>query len=327
MTKPWMKHAAPYVIAEIGSNHDGELARAIRLIEQVADAGADAAKFQLFRPETFLRPGHPAWDTINRLSVPNSWLPELTAACNANGLDFSATPFDQVAVDALVSAQASFIKIASTDLTYVQLLEQCAASGLPIVLSTGMSTYDEVSWAMDVLRGAEAGDIALMHCVSKYPPDPVDMNLRVIPEMVGRFGVEVGISDHSPGSAVPVAAQALGATLFEKHVTDDRSRSGPDHPYALTLEEFSLLVKDLKFTAQALGNGEKRCMQDEPIKARRGLYAARNIPEGRVITVEDLIGLRPYAEVGAEQVREVIGKCATTAIAKGDAIPAGLLLK
>ena len=324
---PWGNENKPYLIAEIGSNHDGEKSRALELIKKAAAAGANAAKFQLFNPRTLVLQEHPAYATLDRLSTPLEWLPQLAATCKESGIDFSATPFDLPSVNALVSVQPAFIKIASSDITYVSLLRACASTGLPILLSTGMSTFEEVERALECLEEAGATEIALLHCVSMYPPAFSDMNLLAVPELHKKFGCHVGLSDHTPGSSMAIISAALGGMIVEKHVTDDRRRKGPDHPYALEFNEVKQLSEDLNNTVGALGDGIKGPVNDESIiriKARRGLYAARDLAAGEVLGEDDIIALRPTAEINAEQVDQVIGKKLKNSLAEGSALPASL---
>ncbi len=326
---PWTAKKGPYVIAEIGSNHDGDKDRALELIAKAAAAGADAAKFQLFRASTLVVCEHPAFATLERLSTPLEWLPELAAACQEAGIGFSATPFDLEAVDALSACRPAFIKIASSDISFISLLRRCAASDLPLVLSTGMSNYPEVERALDCLKAAGAAEIALLHCVSMYPPAFSDMNLQVIPQLAQRFNCPVGLSDHTPGSTMAVIAATLGGWIVEKHVTDDRRRSGPDHAYALEFSELSRLIQDLRDTSAALGDGNKKPRGAEEtirVKARRGLYAACNIAAGDLLDERKIIALRPTAELNAEQVDQIVGRVALEPIAAGQPLPASLLI-
>lgn len=325
---PWNAKSSPYVIAEIGSNHDGDKGRALELIAKVAAAGADAAKFQLFRASTLVVSGHPAFATLERLSTPLEWLPELAAACRKAGIDFSATPFNLEAVDALSACSPAFIKIASSDITFVSLLRRCAATGVPIILSTGMSTRDEVDQAWLCLKAAGAVEVALLHCVSMYPPAFADMNLQVIPRLAQHFNCPVGLSDHTPGSIMAVAAVTLGGGIIEKHVTDDRRRSGPDHAYALEFSGLAQLVNDVRDTAAAMGEGDKGprgAEENIKIKARRGLYAACDIAAGETLVESKILALRPTAEVNAEQIDRIVGLQSPLAIAAGKPLPASLV--
>lgn len=325
---PWKGSSAPYVIAEIGSNHDGDKGRALQLIAEAAAAGADAAKFQLFRADSLVVEEHPAFATLERLSTPLEWLPDLAGACQNAGIGFSATPFDFAAIEALSACRPAFIKIASSDITFTSLLRRCAATALPIVLSTGMSTYDEVQRALACLRAAGAAEIALLHCVSMYPPSFADMHLRAISEMARRFNCLTGLSDHTPGSTMAVAAAALGGQIIEKHVTDDRGRSGPDHAYALEFPEFAQMVTDLQNTAAALGDGAKGPRSAEEnikVKARRGLYAACDLAAGEILDESKIFALRPTAQINAEQIDQVKDRIVPTAIAAGQPLPAALI--
>lgn len=330
-TAPWGSGESPYIIAEIGSNHDGDKARALDLIKQSAAAGAHAAKFQLFKAETLVLPEHPAFETFARLSTPLEWLPELREACQDTGIHFSATPFDLEAVDALAACKPDFIKIASSDITFVSLLRQCAHTKRPVLLSTGMSTYEEVSEALVCLKTSGANDVALLHCVSMYPPEFADMNLSVIPELRTRFNCPVGLSDHTPGTSMAVASTALGGNIVEKHVTDDKQRSGPDHPYALEFDELTQLIREVANTSAALGNASvKGPQRDESIirvKARRGLYAATDLQAGQKISLADLVALRPTAEVNAEEVDKLIGQKLLRPVAAGTPLALSMVEK
>jgi len=327
-TAPWVNGKSPYIIAEIGSNHDGDKARALDLIKQSAAAGAHAAKFQLFKAETLVLPEHPAFDTFARLSTPLEWIPELSATCKDAGIHFSATPFNLEAVDALAACNPDFIKIASSDITFVSLLRQCARTKLPIVLSTGMSTYEEVGEALNCLKASGASDVALLHCVSMYPPEFADMNLSVISELFKRFACPVGLSDHTPGTSMAIVSTSLGGKIIEKHVTDDKQRPGPDHPYALEFDEFSQLVKDVTNTAAALGDASAKSPQrDESIikmKARRGLYALRSMDAGETLQAADIVALRPTAAVNADEIDLVLGKELMQPLEAGSELPLSL---
>lgn len=319
----------PYLIAEIGSNHDGDKARALALIRRAADVGADAVKFQLFRAETMVVADHPAFETLANLSTPLEWLPELASRCRELSIDFAATPFDLAAVEALAASEPAFIKVSSSDVTYLALLRAAAKTGAPLLLSTGMSTMEDVARAVDTCKRAGARQLALLHCVSLYPTPAEAMHLRAIETMAARFDLPVGLSDHSPGVAIAAAALALGARIIEKHVTDDRRRPGPDHSYALEFDQFAQLVEAVRMVPVALGDGEKRARgaeRQQIRRARRGLYARRAIAAGEPIDGDAIVALRPQAAVNAEDIDRVCGKRAPEALAPGDPLPASLLL-
>lgn len=325
----------PFVIAEIGSNHDGSLDNARRYIEACAKAGADAVKFQLFRPETLVNPEvpdganwvpHPAWDLLGGLAVPKSWLADLTACCRDNGVLFTCTPFDEEAVAVLDGLDIPFYKVASGELTHRRFLETVGATGRPVVLSTGMGTLDEVRDALGWLRAAGSGAVALLHCVSNYPPRDGDMNLAAIGTLAALGPEAIGFSDHGPGSALPCAAVHAGARIIEKHVTFDRALDGPDHPFALTIEELQQLATDCRRVFEALGGGDKQPVEAEAdmrIHARRGLWAVRDLKAGDVVGPEDIAIVRPClpGQAPAEAVHDIVGSTLQTDISARRPIP------
>ena len=303
--------APTYVIAEIGSNHDGSRDEAIRLIEAAAGAGADCVKFQAFRAQTLVSPTHPGFATLERLSLASSWYPDLKAAADRCDVHFAATPFDLDAVRELVTIGVPVLKIASGDLTYTDLLEEAAATGLPLVVSTGAAYLNEVAEAMRVMRAAGATQIVLLHCASAYPASFAAANVRAVATLASEFGVPVGFSDHTPGHAAALAAVALGARLIEKHITFSRSQLGPDHSYALTVEEFADMVRNIRAVEEALGSGTKEPVESEMGErewARRGVYATRPLNAGHVLTADDLVCLRPVAGAPAARRKELVGR-------------------
>jgi N,N'-diacetyllegionaminate synthase len=309
--RPVGDDAPTYVIAEIGSNHDGSLAEAIRLIEAAAGAGADCVKFQAFQAETLVAPTHPGMATLQRLSLPPDWLPELKAAADRCGVHFSATPFDLDTIRRLVDVGVPALKIASGDLTYTELLEAAAATGLPLVVSTGAANLDEVAQAMDTMLGAGGKQIALLHCASVYPATFAAANVRAVTTLKAAFDVPVGFSDHTPGHAAALAAVALGGRLIEKHITFDRAQPGPDHSYALTVAEFADLVANIRALEQSLGSGTKEPVEaelDERVWARRGIYAARPLDPGHPLAAGDLVCLRPMSGIPAAQRAALVGR-------------------
>ncbi len=309
--RPVGDDAPTYIIAEIGSNHDGSLDEAVRLIEASAGAGADCVKFQSFRAETLVAPAHPGRATLERLSLPSAWYPDLKATADRCGVHFTSSPFDLDAVRELVAAGVPAIKIASGDLTYTDLLETAATTGLPLVVSTGAAYLGEVDVAMRSMRAAGASQIALMHCASVYPATFAAANVRAVATLRAAFGVPVGFSDHTPGHAAALAAVALGGRLIEKHITFDRSLPGPDHAIALTVGEFADLVRNIRALEAALGTGTKEPVESEMSErewARRGVYTARALEPGHVLGAEDLLCLRPLHGVPAIRRRELVGR-------------------
>lgn len=323
-----------YLIAEIGSNHDGDLDRARMLVQKAKDAGADAAKFQSFQVETLInqkcRMGQrwdidPAWNVLEKLSMPFEWHQELKKEADRIGIDFISTPFDLERLQWLIDLNVPAIKIASGDLTYHELLREAGKSDRPVFLATGHSTLSEVEGGLKVLWESGCKDIVLMHCTSAYPAKVSDANIRAMCSMQHGFQSQVGYSDHSPGNTVPVAAVSLGATVIEKHFTDDNSRPGPDHSFAMDVTAFANMVTQIRELEQALSGGAKlprEVEEEERVMARRAVYASHPIPKGTKIT-RDLVKLvrHNYPEgIPAHQWKFANGKVAAEDIEAGQLI-------
>lgn len=289
-------------IAEVGSNFGGELDVAKTYIERAAAAGASAIKFQTLKKEKLLAQKtiidgelveNPRWNLFGNVGLPEEWHGELKDHAGALGIQFASTPFYLEAVDVMEACGVDFYKIASGDITFLPLLERVGATGKRVILSTGASSLAEVELALNVLRSAGAGNVDLLHCVVSYPPQWQDMNLRAIATLKAEFGVEVGLSDHGPGYLAPVIAVGLGATLFEKHVTHDRSAKGPDHPFAMTFPEYQQMVQQTQCASDALGDGRKVGTEDELKRKhwfRRGTYDRQT---GCPSAKGNLVWLRP----------------------------------
>jgi len=326
-----------YIIAEIGSNFDGEKQRAKKLIDLAADCGADAAKFQAFKADKIvsqygfdgLKTGFQEdWDksvyeTYRDAELPRGWIDELASYTREQGLDFLCTPYDQEAVDLLVDVGMPAFKIGSGDITWTSLLQYIAEQGLPVILATGASTLAEIERAVDVIESTGNDDLILLQCVTNYPSEFESANIRTMSALAEMFDMPVGYSDHTPGSAVPLGAVSRGACVIEKHFTDDKSREGPDHSFAMGPEEFSRMVTDVRNLNEALGSSRKSIYDEEEatvVLQRRCLRAARDIEVGTELTDEDVVALRPAPEDGLEPTyREtVIGRTASRAIPEGD---------
>lgn len=272
------------IISEIGSNYNGNLDTAKQYIKESKIAGATCVKFQTIRKEHLLSPritvdgkrvSNPVYDTCLFQELPNQWHFELKKEADEQGIEFLSTPFYLEAVDLLERVGVKTYKIASGDITFTPLLTAVGRARKHVILSTGASSMQDIEAAMNTLSRAGAARITLLHCVSNYPPQWEEMNVMAIVTLKETFGVEVGISDHSPGSLVPIMAVTLGATVIEKHVTFDRGLQGPDHPYALTMDEFARMVQDVHTVEKALGNGVKMPTPAESLKQnrmRRGIY-------------------------------------------------------
>ena len=273
-----------FCICEVGSNYNGTLECAVDYVRAAKEAGADAVKFQTLRKDKLVAPRiyangawveNPVYKAFASLELPDEWHFELKRVADEVGVEFFSTPFYLEAVDLMERVGVRTYKIASGDIGFLPLLQAVGATGKRIILSTGASDFADVDRALNVLRKAGAGDITLLHCVANYPPRWEEMNLRAIPALKAEFGLPVGISDHTPGSMVAVAAAALGAVAVEKHVTFDRSQAGPDHPFAMTMTEFADMVSQLRHLELALGDGSKAPVpteREKQYRLRRGIY-------------------------------------------------------
>jgi len=272
------------IVAEIGSNYNNDLDLAKKYIKASNESGADAVKFQTLRKSKLIAPkvlmggkwtANPAWDPFGNLELPDAWHSELKATADEHEVEFISTPFYLEAVDLLEKIGVCTYKVASGDITFQPLLAAIGQTGKPVIMSTGASSLVDVETALNILMRSGARDVVLLHCVSNYPPKFDEMNLRAMVTLKDTFDLPVGISDHTPGSLVPLAAVALGASVIEKHVTFDRTLHGPDHPFAMTMAEFGNMVTQVRLLEQALGTGEKIPTEDELARQhrfRRGTY-------------------------------------------------------
>jgi len=299
-----------YVIAEAGSNHDGDLDVAHELVDVAAAAGADAVKFQTFRAETmYVSDAGPdgdgsVYEAVQEAEMPAEWIPDLAARCRRRGVEFLSSPFDARAVDELVAHVPAF-KVASSTLSHHPLLREIAATDKPVIASTGAHELAEVREALEVLRDAGATDVALLHCVSSYPTPLDDVNVRAVARLAREFDVPVGLSDHTTQPATAsAAAVALGASVVEKHFTLDSSRPGLDHSFALEPDQLATMVEAIRDTERALGTGTvgvQAAERDWHREARRSIHARRDLEPGATITEADVAVLRPaHREKGLE---------------------------
>lgn len=320
-----------FVIAEAGVNHNGDPALARALVDVAVAAGADAIKFQTFTVDRLLTrraakaeyqqratgSEQSQYEMLARLELSPADHEMLFAHCAKAGIEFMSTPFDPESARYLKRLGVRRLKISSGDVTNLPMLEVVGALGLPVVLSTGMADMAEVEAAVATLRGAGATDLAILQCVSNYPADPELTNLRVMDTFARAFGAPVGLSDHSTGLAMSIAAVARGAACIEKHFTLDRSLPGPDHQASLLPDELRELVAAIRDVEAALGDGVKRPSPSElPVRdvARKSLVAARDLPVGAIITREDLDVLRPGTGLSPAALPAVLGRRTARAI-------------
>lgn len=311
----------PFIIAEIGNNHDGKLEQALDMISAAADIGADAVKFQTYQPDRLVRRDHELYDFFSRFALPREWHRIFQERAAERNLIFLSTPFDPDSADFLVELGVPAIKIASSDLTNLTFIRHCAAYGLPLLISSGMGSIEEIQEALSTAEDAGCKQIALLHCVSLYPAPLEKTNLLAITELRMRFDHTIGFSDHSDSIVVPVAAVALGARIIEKHFTLRRSLPGPDHAVALGQFEFETMIIGCRDVASALGDGSKKITR-ELKKVRkaslRGLYAAMGIGQGHLLTEEMVSLLRPAAHLTAGDLPAILGSKTTRGIEAGE---------
>lgn len=308
-----------FVIAEIGLNHSGHVARALEMVDAAARAGASAVKLQTLQASALVASSCPAPAHVEATSLSDFFrafeLDEaahlaLAARAREHGVAFISTPFSLESVDMLERVGVDAFKIASGDLTWDGLIQRVARTGRPMIMSTGMASLEEVAHALTVARTAGASHVALLHCVSSYPVPHGAENLRVIDTLARAFDTPVGLSDHGDdASAVPVAV-ALGASLYERHFMLEGDLEAIDGPVSSTPEQCAALVAAAARAAAALGTGEKRCEAAEApnqMPSRRGLYAARALAAGHVIAADDCVALRPAEGIPAGRLQEVVG--------------------
>lgn len=329
-----------FIIAEAGVNHDGDIAVAHELIDFAADTGANAVKFQTFRPEALVTAAAATTpyqqkagfsesqsEMLARLTLPGSAWKELRQHCEERGITFLSTPFDLESAHMLAGIGVPGLKIGSGELTNTPFLAAVADLGVPLILSTGMGSGDEVEQALEAT--AAAPDTVLLHCVSAYPAPLDDANLLAIASMRRKFDTEVGWSDHTPGSLTAIAATAIGATLLEKHITTDRTRNGPDHAASLERAEFQEYVSAVRQTTAALGDGNKRRMpseEDNAVLVRRSYHVVRPVSAGDALSPDDVAVLRP--EGGLAPSADVVNRIAAHDLAPGSPLlPADLLAR
>lgn len=311
-----------FVIAEVGVNHNGNVALAYELIDAAASAGADAVKFQTFRPELlaattarttdYQRAGGSGSfqiDMLEGLSFDPATHAVLKDHCERLGVLFMSSPFDIPSLELLIALGVPAIKVPSGEITNLELVRRVAKSGLPVVMSTGMATMEEVSTAVQEF-GDGSPSLALLHCVSNYPAAPESCNLRAMDDLRDTFGTPVGWSDHTSGIAVALAAVALGANIVEKHLTLDRTLAGPDHAASIEPEDLRAMIEAFRTIEVALGERHKRPVDSEAsiaAVARKSLHWRRSLKPGDLIKPDDLIPLRPGTGLSPARLTQLVG--------------------
>ena len=337
-----MTTTSTFVIAEAGVNHNGSEAVALELVEVAARCGADAVKFQTFKAEKLVRRGAAKaeyqvaatgdgdqYSMLVGLEMSDAAHRRLFQRCEQLGIEFMSTPFDEEAADFLVDLGMRRIKVPSGEITNYPFLRHLARKDLPLILSTGMSTLDEIVDATEIIREertraglcAELGSVlSVLHCTSNYPASMEDVNLRALNTIASTLKVPVGYSDHTLGLAVSTAAVALGAVIIEKHFTLDCNFAGPDHKASLMPDELAALVKQIRAVERALGSTQKGPTDAElPVRdlVRRSVTATRDLLAGRIVTVEDLCLLRPGTGIPPRDLDAIYGRAPVRDIPAG----------
>jgi N-acetylneuraminate synthase len=326
----------PYIVAELSANHGGSLEHALASVKAAKDAGADAVKLQTYTPDTitidhdgpdFLIKGG-LWDgrRLHELyaeaHLPWEWHSTLFAKGRELGITVFSTPFDETAVELLEGLDTPAYKIASFEVIDLPLIERVAATGKPTIMSTGMASPVEIAEAIETFRAAGGRDLVLLHCISGYPTPAEQSNLRRIPKLAEEFRYPIGLSDHTLGVEVSIAAVALGACMIEKHFTLRRADGGPDSSFSLEPHELSALVRGARTAFEALGQGTaaRSAVEISNLAFRRSIYVVRDIGAGEPITAKNVRIIRPGYGLAPRELPKVLGRKARHAIARGTAL-------
>jgi sialic acid synthase SpsE len=322
--------APVFVIAEIGLNHGGSLSRAIELVDAAAAAGASAVKLQSLYADRLVAPSCPAPAHVKATSLQAFFATfeldlhahrAIVERARRHGLAVMTTPFAEDVVPALDQLGFDAYKVASGDITYLGLIHRLAATGKPLVISTGMSSLSDVGAALSAARDRRCDQIAVLHCVSAYPTPPSAENLRAIRTLAEEFRIPVGLSDHGRGLPSAIAAVALGATVYERHLVLADDTDAIDAPVSSTPEELKAIVQAMEHTRLALGSGAKLCQPAEAVNvtaSRRGLYATRSLRPGERVMRADIVALRPATRVTPFEIDALIGATLARAIKAGE---------
>lgn len=327
---------APYIIAEMSANHNGELNTALKIIEEAKKSGADAIKIQTYRPDTItlnsdlpdfqitdgLWAGRTLYDLYEWAHTPWDWHKPLFDYARKLGITIFSSPFDNTAVDLLEDLNTPAYKIASFEAVDLPLIKYVASTGKPMIISTGMADAEEIQDAINAAREGGCKELAILHCVSGYPAPAEDYNLLTIPDMRQRFGLVTGLSDHTLDNTTAIASIAMGASIIEKHFTLDRNGGGPDDSFSLEPADLKALCRDTQTAWKALGKVDygRKSSEKGNLMFRRSLYAVQNIPQGTVIAREHVRSIRPGYGLAPKYLDLVVGSVARADIAQATPI-------
>ncbi|WP_425806402.1 pseudaminic acid synthase [Desulfitobacterium sp. Sab5] len=313
-----------YVIAEMSANHAGKLENALEIVHAAKQVGADCVKIQTYTADTLtlncdneyfrikdgLWNGYKLYDLYKEAYTPWEWHKAIRDECEKIGIDFLSTPFDKSAVDFLIELGAEFFKIASFELVDIPLIEYAASKGKPMIISCGMGSIDEIQDAVDACKRQGNDQIVLLKCCSEYPANYSDMNLAVIPDMRERFGVHVGLSDHSMGSIAAIVGVSLGACVIEKHFCLSREIDNPDATFSMEPHEFASMVSDIRTSVSAKGRVNYELSEKEKNSTvfRRSLFVSKDIKKGEILTEENVRCVRPGYGMKPKFYKYILGK-------------------
>lgn len=325
--------APAYIIAEMSGNHAGDMGRALEMIHVAKEAGADCVKIQTYTPDTMTIDCHNQYFNIEegtwkgenlyalyqKAYTPWEWQDKLRDEAAKAGIDFLSTPFDMTSVDFLEELGVQFYKIASFELVDIPLLEYIASKNKPIIMSTGMGSLEEITEAVNAIYAAGNRQLALMKCSSAYPARREEMNLNTIPDMKKRFGIPVGLSDHSMGSFSAATAVAMGANIIEKHFCISRAIKNPDSTFSMEPQEFREMVDQVREVEKAFGSVFYGVSAQEESNAcfRRSLFVVQDVAAGERLTPENIRSIRPAYGLKPKYYKEVLGKRAARALKRG----------
>jgi pseudaminic acid synthase len=331
----------PYVVAEMSGNHNGDIERARRIVEEAKKAGADAVKIQTYRADTItldhdgpefmveggLWGGRRLYDLYDEAHLPWEWHAPIFERAREIGITIFSAPFDFTAVDLLESLEAPAYKIASPEIVDLPLIRRVAETGKPLIISTGMANLPEIEEAVATARAGGARDIAILHCVSAYPTPPEESNLSTIQDLGHRLGTVVGLSDHTLDTTVATLAVGLGASIIEKHVTLARADGGVDSAFSLEPSELARLVRDVRIAQVACGSPTYGATESEKqtLKFRRSLYVVADVKAGELLTHENVRSIRPSLGLAPKFLDRVVGLRAGRDLKRGEPLDASMI--